>query len=98
MFSKGRKLTRQLRDIERNQDKILKELEKLKKEKTVDILETQGKNNSEEQQSAWRQFIGNQAMEDAANFTKYFGFGRLDLNTLTLKLRKNCRRSSKKLC
>jgi len=75
MFSRGRRLTKQLRDIEKKQDKLLKEFEKLKNEKDIEVLENQGRNNSEEQQSAWRQLMDNQEIQDAANLTKYFGLG-----------------------
>ena len=75
MFSKGRNLTRQLRDIEKKQDRILKEFEKLRNQKDMEVLENQGRNNSEEQHSAWRQLMDNQEMQDAVTLTKYFGLG-----------------------
>ena len=73
MFSTGRQLTRRIKNIERKQDKILKEFEKLKNEKNLEVLENQG--ISEEQQSAWRQLMDNQTMQDVATLTKYYGLG-----------------------
>ena len=54
---------------------MVKQFEKLKNEKDIELLENQGRNNSEEQQSAWRQFMDNQEIKDAATLTKYFGLG-----------------------
>ena len=55
---------------------VLKEFEKLKDRKNIEMIENQSKNNnSEDQQSAWRELMDNQALKDAVGLTKYIGLG-----------------------
>merc|ERR1712228_181295 len=68
-------LVQRAKNAERTNRRLIKDLERLKNEKNLEILEAQETPKSKEQETLWRQLMDSQEMQDIMKVTQLVSFG-----------------------